>query len=119
MMEHINIISKEAITEGLKWPPVVVGIIGILFCLAIFVVLIIKPKDVHDRCIRLMLHSLACLGLMLVTMLICTIFFPVETGKYKYAGTLDDEMSIKEYKEFEATYTNIRYEDGFWYWEDK
>ena len=119
MSEHITILSKEAITRGLVWPPVIIGIIGILFVLSVFVVLIVKPKRIHSICAGLMICEVCCLFAMLIATLICTIFFPVETGRYKYTGTLSDEMSIKEYKEFEETYTNITYKEGVWHWEDK
>lgn len=117
--ENINIITQEAITEALLWPILVIGIIGILFALSALIILEIHPKDWWERVNRLCIHFIVCMPLMIVTAVICTIFFPVETGRYKYMGTLDDDMTIVEYKEFQETYTNIKYEDGLWYWEDK
>lgn len=121
-MEHVNIISQETITEGLKWPPVIFAFIGLLFCFAAFGYLIFHKYikgDYLDRVAKLLMHAMACIVLMMLTMGICSIFFPVETGRYKYSGTLDDDMTIVEFKEFQETYTNIEYKDGIWYWEDK
>ena len=118
-MEHINIITKEAITRGLEWPPLIPAIAGIAFALSILVVLIVCPKRVYGICINLMLHAFACLSLMLITMGICTAFFPVETGRYKYTATLDPEMTIVEFEKFQQSYNNIQCENGVWYFEDK
>ena len=118
-MEHVTIISQEAITRGLWWPPLIPAIIGILFALSIFVILFICPKKVYDICVKLMLHAIVCLGLFMVMTGICNFFFPVETGRYKYEGTLDPEMTIVEFEEFQQHYSNVRFEDGVWKWEDK
>lgn len=117
--ENINIITQEAITRPLIWPVLVIGVIGILFALSIIIVLIIRPKDWYERTKRLFYHAYACIPLMIVTEIICAIYFPVATGRYKYTGILDDDMTIVEYVEFQEAYANIKYEDGLWYWEDK
>lgn len=118
-MEHVDIITKEAITRGLAWPPLIFAAIGIGFALSVFAVLFVKPRKYLDKCYNLMLCAAACIPVMLVTMLICTIFFPVETGHYTYTATLDREMTITEFEEFQQSYDNITYEDGVWYFEDK
>ena len=118
-MEHVTIISQEAITRGLLWPPLVVGIAGILFALAPILYLIIKPKNVYDRIIYLFYHAATCIVLMMLTCSICSYWFPVETGRYKYEGTLDPEMTIVEFEEFQQKYSNVRFEDDVWKWEDK
>lgn len=123
-MEHVTIISQEAITRGLWWPVVVVGVIGILFVLAAWISSIpdIKRGDTtisSERPINLLIHAAAVVPIMFLTMMICTIFFPVETGRYKYEGTLDPNMTIVEFEEFEQQYSNVRFEDGVWKWEDK
>lgn len=63
--------------------------------------------------------ALALSPVMLICMFVCNIFFPVETGRYKYEGTLDPEMTIVEFEEFQQQYSNVRFEDGVWKWEDK
>ena len=123
-MEHINIISKEAITRGLFWPVLVVGIIGILFAVAGLVSTIpdIKKGNTYissERPINLLIHAAVMVPVLFLTMLICSVFFPVETGRYKYEGTLDPEMTIAEFEEFQQQYDNVRFEDGVWYFEDR
>ena len=118
-MEHVTIISQEAITRGLWWPPLIPGIIGCLFALSIFVVLAFCPKRAYDMSMKLMLHAIVCLGLFMIMTGICNFFFPVETGRYKYEGTLDPDMTIVEFEEFQQQYSNVRFEDDIWKWEDK
>ena len=123
-MEHVTIISQEAITRGLWWPVVVVGIIGILFVLAglIFTIpdmLKGRPELSSERPINLLTHAAAVVPVLFLTMLICSVFFPVETGRYRYEGTLDPDMTIVEFEEFQQQYSNVRFEDGVWKWEDK
>lgn len=121
-MEHVNIITKEAITRGLSWPPIVIGCIGILFCLWVFAYLIFHKHikgDYMERVIKLLVHAFAILPIMLISMGICTVFFHVETGRYEYTATLDHEMTITEFEEFQSTYDDIKFEDGVWYFKDK
>ena len=118
-MEHVTIISQEAITRGLFWPTLVVGIAGILFASASIVYLIIKPKNVYDRILYLFYHAAACIVVMMFTSSICSLCFPVETGRYRYEGTLDPDMTIVEFEEFQQQYSNVRFEDDVWKWEDK
>lgn len=118
-MEHVTIISQEVITRGLWQPPLIPAIIGMLFAVSIFFVLFFCPKRVYDISMKLMLHAIVCIGLFMITTTICNIFFPVETGRYKYKGTLDTEMTIVEFEEFQQKYSNVRFEDGVWKWEDK
>ena len=123
-MEHVTIISQEAITKGLTWPVVVVGAIGILFVIAglIFTIPDIKRGDTtisSERPINLLIHAAAVVPILFLTMIICTLFFPVETGRYKYEGTLDPSMTIVEFEEFQQDYNNVRFEDDVWKWEDK
>ena len=118
MSDHINIITQEAITQGLLWPVIAAGCVLILFILVSLIYFLIKHNERY-MCNALVYGTFIGIPLLLVTMLICGTFFPVETGKYKYSGTLSDEMSVAEFGEFNETFTNIRYEDGIWYWEDK
>lgn len=118
-MEHVTIISQEAITRGLWWPPLIPAIIGTLFVLTAILYCIIKPKNMYDRIGYLLCHSAACIVLMMLTCVICSLCFQVETGQYKYEGTLDPEMTIVEFEEFQQQYSNVRFEEGVWKWEDK
>ena len=116
-MEHVTIISQEAITRGLLWPTVILGVIAILIMIVFNIVGRIKRN--LDICIRGDLIAFALYPVMLSCMLVCNTFFPVETGRYKYEGTLDPDMTIVEFEEFQQQYSNIRFEDGVWKWEDK
>lgn len=118
-MEYINIISQEAITQPLGWPTHLVGTIGLLFALSVFVILLIQPSRMFDIIENLFYHAVACIVLMLGTLIICSVFFPIETGRYKYEGTLDPDMTTVEFAEFQEAYTNITFKDGVWYFEDK
>ena len=123
MIEHVNIITQEAITQPLFWPILVVGCIAIAFTIAGLVRAIIGDIIgdiyVYDHCINLFVHAACMIPILFVTMSICSIWFPVETGRYKYEGTLDPNMTIVEFEEFNQQYTNVRFEDGVWKWEDK
>lgn len=117
-MEHVNILTQEPIMQALAWPPVVIGIIGVLITLFSMFYFALYKKD-PDKTMKGYKVALLTLPLMLLATWICDSFFPVETGRYKYSGTLDDNMTIVEYKKFQDTYINIRYVDDIWYWEDK
>ena len=116
-MEHVTIMSPEAITRGLMWPPVVVGILAILILISFYVKSLIK-KDL-EIAVKGFLVTMCMMLVMLLTMFVCNVFFPVETGQYKYEGTLDPDMTIVEFEEFQQQYSNVRFEDGVWKWEDK
>ena len=116
-MEHVTIISQEAITRGLWWPPVIIGVIAILNIVVFTIIGNIK-RDI-DICITGLLITLALSLVMSISMFVCKIFLPVETGRYKYEGTLDPDMTIVEFEEFQQQYDNVRFEDGVWKWEDK
>ena len=115
-MEHVTIISQEAITRGLIWPPVVIGVIAMIFAVS-GMIIVWKNVDLAGK----LLGAAGIIGIpaMFLSMLICSIFFPVETGRYKYEGTLDPDMTIVEFEEFQQHYSNVRFEDGVWKWEDK
>ena len=120
MIEHVTVISQEAITKPLLWPVIVVASVGALFAIAASVAITNDHTTIADkRPINLLVHASACVPLMFLTMLICALWFPVETGQYKYEGTLDPDMTIVEFEEFSQQYANVRFEDGLWKWEDK
>lgn len=118
MIDHITIITKEAITRGLAWPPVVIGAVCItIMCVQLVRFGITKNADVLFN----WMISITFIGIpvLFTSMAVCSIFFPVETGRYKYSGILDSDMSTVEFEEFNQTYSNIVFKDGVWYWEDK
>lgn len=122
MTEYINIITQEAITRPLMWPSVLVGCIAIGFVIAGLVwttIGSIRRIDVDKHCANCFAHIVILIPALFVTMAICSIWFPVETDRYKYEGTLDPNMTIVEFEEFNQQYDNVRFEDGVWKWEDK
>ena len=121
-MEHVTIISQEAITQGLLWPSIVVGSIAICFAVAAGIVStvgMVKRCYVYDHCVNLIVHAICMIPILFLTMGICTICFPQETGRYRYEGTFDSNMTVVEFEEFQQKYDNVRFEDGVWKWEDK
>ena len=117
-MEHINIISKEAITTGVTWPILLVGSIVIIGLVGALIYLFIS-KDA-DRVIKFtaIFGSLGIIAMLFVG-IITAIFFKVPTGRYKYEATIDKEnISIEEYEEFIHSYNHTKYENGVYYFED-
>jgi hypothetical protein len=117
-MEHINIISKEAITAPESWPVILTGSIVILGLIGTLIYLFISKNT--DRTVMLIetLGGLGVLALIAVGILNC-IFFQVPTGRYKYEATIDKEnITIEEYEEFMHSYNHIKYENGVYYFED-
>lgn len=117
-MEHINIITQEEITTYTQWPAHIVAFLAIVFCIVALCVLDNSFESVQ-KCFRWLYHAIACLPLMLFTFALCSIFLQYPTGRYEYTATLDPEMTIVEFEEFQQTYDDVYYEDGIWHFEDK
>lgn len=116
-MEYINIISKEAITVPIAWPAYVVGGLAIAGVLGILFYSLRTRK--YDSTVKwLGVFGGGGMVLMLLTILICSIFFRVPTGKYKYEATIDKEkITVSQYEKFIEKY-NPTIIDGVYYWED-
>lgn len=119
-MEHINIISKEAITQTLQWPIILVGCLAIAGVLGIMIwAIIAKRMDDTKTGELICIVGTIGIGLLLITGFICAIFFQVPTGRYKYEATIDkDKITVSEYEAFIEEY-NPTIKDGIYYWEDK
>jgi hypothetical protein len=120
VVEHINIISQEPITEPLQWPITLVGALAIV---AIFTVLIwatATKRMGEDRTgVLLGLVGTVGMSLLLIAMFICSVFFQVPTGRYRYEATIDkDKITVSEYGQFIEEYSPT-IKDGIYYWEDK
>lgn len=118
-MEYINIISKEAITRALAWPVVLVGCLAIAaIVIAMIWAIITKRMDRIETGILFGKIGGIGIGALVITMVICSIFFQVPTGRYKYKATIDkDKITVSEYEEFIEEYNPI-ITDGIYYWED-
>ena len=112
-----EVITKTPITKGLIWPPIVIGCILMAVCICCIVYTTVKRKD----CSNILLYCvLAGMPLLYLSMAICTLFFPVETGRYEYIAKLNEDLTIVEFAEFQETYTDIEYiGDNIWRFKDK
>lgn len=117
-MEHINIISKEAITKIADWLGYTIFAICIAAILSAIVYLIIV-KD-HDKFFRYLVWTgIGAIVFEFIAFCICSAFFRVPTGRYRYEATIDkDKITVSEYEAFIEEY-NPTIKDGIYYWEDK
>ena len=117
-MEHVNIISQEAITAVPTW----LAALGAGICCTIVLSTFIYwalVKDVNKVCKYLSIVGCCAIGLSVAWCIITTAFFSVPTGRYRYEATLDKEnMSITEYEEFMRAYNHSYSKDGIYYFED-
>jgi hypothetical protein len=122
-MDHVNIISKEAITMIAPAISEVICIFGFLV-LSFLVGCIIANSRMEDDGRKTLfkvvcLVSAICISLILVGGIIGSIFFRVPTGRYKYEATIDEEnMTVAEYNEFMKAYNHSHCKNGIYYFED-
>jgi len=124
-MDHVNIISKEAITMMAPWISNVICIFG--FSMIIFLIgclayssLSHNKKLSNEKLLKVILWT-GTVGLctLLILGLIAGIFFRVPSGRYKYTATIDEEnMTVAEYNEFMKAYSHSYCKDGIYYFED-
>lgn len=116
-MEYINIISKEEIMQAFQLPITIVGCLAIAATLSVFVYWgIVKNLDKVIK--YLYIAGSVGMGCLVITSVICGIFFRVPTGRYKYEATIDkDRITVSQYEEFIEEY-NPTIKDGVYYWED-
>lgn len=112
-----EIITKTPITKGLMWPPIVIGCILIIICFCSIIYATVKRKD----CSKVLFYLFFIgLPILYTSVPICTIFFPVETGRYEYTAKLSEDLTVVEFAEFQETYTDIEYiGDNVWRFKDK
>ena len=112
-----EVITKTPITRGLVWPVIVVGCILIAVCIFSIIYTTKTKKD----CSKALFYCVfAGLPILYLSMGICTWFFPVETGRYEYTATLNENMSIVEFAKFQQDYEDIEYiGDNVWRFKDK
>ena len=117
-MDHINIISKEAITTGVAWPVVLVGSLVVAALIGSLIDLAISKNA--ERTIKIS-STVGMIGIvvLLATQIITSIFFKVPTGRYRYEATIDrEQMTVAEYDEFMRAYNHSHCKDGIYYFED-
>ena len=116
-MEYINIISKEEITTAFQLPITIVGCLAIAAIFSVLVYLAIV-QDPNKTIRYLFIVAPIGIGSMLITSIICAIFFQVPTGRYKYEATIDkDKITVAQYERFIEEY-NPTIKDGVYYWEE-
>lgn len=124
MNRDITIFTQTEITDYPKWIVAAILLLCIVAIIISWVVCLLRQKKDPDKAYE---HFINTLLTITVAELVLSIIFGVisctllryPTGKYKYSGDLPDDMTIVEYEEFQQTYTNVKYENGIWYWEDK
>ena len=117
-MDHVNIISQEAIIRGIGWPVHIVAalaIVGVLGTLLYF----LYTKNFDKTVKGCAIFGVGGLALMVITAAICSIFFKVPTGRFRYEATIDKEqMTVAEYEEFMKAYNHNKCVNGIYYFED-
>ena len=118
MMEYINIISKEAIKSIPLWQGLIIMGICAVGLLVPLIIYWIKVKD-PDKVFRFLIWaSVSVILFEIIALCVCSAFFRVPTGRYKYEATIDkDKITVSEYEEFIEKY-NPTIKDGIYYWED-
>lgn len=124
-MDHVNIISKEAITTMMPEISNVIGCIALLVIAFLFGCLFYYSKKVKTEEAQKTLIKVICfaggIAIVLVSIIgvIGNIFYRVPTGRYKYEATIDEEnMTVAEYNEFMEAYNHNYCKNGIYYFED-
>ena len=124
-MDHVNIISKEAITMMAPWATNIICIFGfsmitfLIGCL-VYSSLGRNKKLSNEKLLKIILYT-GTTGLCVLLILGCILglFFRVPSGRYKYEATIDEEnMTVAEYNEFMKAYNHSHCKNGIYYFED-
>lgn len=119
-MDHINIISKEAITAIAPEISNVIAILGFSMCF--FLICCLGYENVLNKKLNhkiIVWISVVVLSVLVIGGLVGSIFFRVPTGRYKYEATIDEEkMTVAEYNEFMKAYSHSHCKNGIYYFED-
>jgi hypothetical protein len=123
-MDHVNIISKEAITMMAPWATNVICIFGFSMIFFLFGCLVYSHRDhkkvSNEKLLKIILYT-GTAGLCVLLILGCTLglFFRAPSGRYKYEATIDEEnMTVAEYNEFMKAYNHSYCKDGIYHFED-
>ena len=123
-MDHVNIISKEAITMIAPWATNIIGVLGfsmIIFLIGCLICSHINTKKIPNEKLLGIILCTGVIGLCVLLILGCIfgLLFRVPTGRYKYEATIDEEnMTVAEYNEFMEAYNHNYCKDGIYYFED-
>ena len=117
-MEHVNIISQEALTSVPTWLALLGAIISTLIVCSTFIYWFIV-KD-PNKAMKWLCY-VAPIGLVFTICwaVITSCFCAVPNGRYRYEATIDKEnMTIEEYEDFMKAYCHSYNKDGIYYFED-
>ena len=116
-MEYINIISKEEIIAASHLPITVVGCLVIAAVLSSYIYwgIVKDPNKVIKYLGVVGSIGISCL---MIAIIICSTFFQIPTGRYRYEATIDkDKITVAQYEEFIEKY-NPTIKDEIYYWEE-
>lgn len=123
-MDHVNIISKEAITmiaPGASNILCILGFVMIIFLIGCLIYSFRRNKKMsNEQLLKVILYT-GSIGLCVLFSLGCIfgIFFRVPSGRYRYEATIDEEqMTVAEYNEFMKAYNHLQCKKGVYYYED-
>ena len=123
-MDHVNIISQEALTMMAPWVTNIISIVGFSMIAFLIGMLLYSIKDhkkiSNDTVLKIILY-VGSVGLCVLLILFCTLgfIFRVPSGRYKYEATIDKEhMTVSEYEKFMEDYNHLQYKNGVYYFED-
>lgn len=123
-MDHVNIISKEAITMMAPWATNIILIFGFSMIFFLIGCLIYSYSDhkkiSNEKLLKIVLYT-GAIGLCVLLILACIfgLFFRVPSGRYKYEATIDEEnMTVAEYNEFIKAYNHSYRKNGIYHFED-
>lgn len=124
-MDHVNIISQEAITIIAPWATNIICIFGfsmITFLIGCFVYSSLgrSKKLSNEKLLKIILY-VGVTGSCVLLILGCIfgLLFRVPSGRYKYEATIDEEnMTVSEYNEFMKAYDHEYCKDGIYHFED-
>lgn len=115
MIEHVTIISKEAITVVPTWIAFAGGSVSVLLVLSTFIYWKFV-KDPFKVAKYLGVVGSIAIILALVWVGISVRFFKQPTGEYRYEATINKEnITVSEYEEFMDKY-NVTVHDGIYRW---
>lgn len=104
MSEHINIISKEAVTAVPTWIALLGGSISILLILSTFIYWAVV-KDPFKVAKYLGIVGVIAIIISIAWMCVSCIFFSEPTGQYNYKATINkDNITVTEYEQFIKEY---------------
>ena len=119
-MDHVNIISQEAIKAIAPELSNAITVLGFLMIFFLIGCLIYENHSNKKLNLRVIVWiSAVVLSIIVVGGLIGSIFFRVPTGRYRYEATIDEEnMTVAEYNEFMKAYDHSYCKNGIYHFED-